>query len=42
MGYIQTNKNMLSVMYAFEYLLEMALKELNSIIPDDVILCFRF
>nr|WP_229655742.1 hypothetical protein [Pantoea sp. 201603H] len=37
MGYIQTDKNQLSVMYAFEYLVESALKESDRITSDDII-----
>lgn len=36
-GYIQMDKNLLSVMYAFEYLLETALKELSPTTYDDII-----
>lgn len=42
MGYIQTDKNQLSVMYSFEYLIEMALKELDKICSDDIIQSVKY
>ncbi|EGC7113125.1 hypothetical protein H9T43_002302 [Salmonella enterica] len=42
MGYIPTDKNQLSVMYGFEYLLELALKESNPIISDDIMQIARY
>lgn len=42
MGYMETDKNQLSVMYAFEYLLESALKELMPAGSDAVLQAARF
>ncbi|QGX92480.1 hypothetical protein EFZ10_13090 [Tatumella sp. TA1] len=42
MSYMETDKNQLSVMYAFEYLLESALKELMPINSDAVLQVARF
>ncbi|MDT1894184.1 hypothetical protein FPK47_30405, partial [Acinetobacter baumannii] len=36
MGYIQTDKNQLSVMYAFEYLIESALTESDRTTSNDI------
>ena len=36
MGYIQTDKNQLSVMYAFEYLIESALTESERTTSNDI------
>ncbi len=38
MGYIQTDKNQLSVMYAFEYLIESALTESERTTSNDIML----
>ncbi|STV60953.1 Uncharacterised protein [Klebsiella pneumoniae] len=42
MGYIQTDKNQLSVMYAFEYLIESALTESERTTSNDIMLTVKY
>ncbi|EPU4092949.1 DUF6904 family protein, partial [Klebsiella pneumoniae] len=42
MGYIQTDKNQLSVIYAFEYLIESALTESERTTSNDIMLTVKY